>query len=172
MELGSANMLSYLDKKINEIIPINGLILLDDGSITINFIEEPTSEQQNQINNLINSWPLDSAKISKLEQVENEWKTTVSNGWETQNGWKLGIDIQDVTLLTGAFMLSKEAAALGINDPVHIIDMSGESHSLNLQELTTLMLQYGNARSQLSSQYANRVKSVKEATSIEQLESI
>lgn len=165
-------MLSFLDKKINDIIPINGLILLDDGSITVNFIEQPTLEQQDQINNLINSWPLELAKINKLQQVENDWKTTVQNGWQTPSGWKLGIDIQDVTLLTGAFMLAKEASALGINEPVHIIDTVGESHALTLPELTTIMLQYGNARSQLSSQYANRVKSVKEATSIEQLEDI
>jgi hypothetical protein len=164
-------MIENLHKQINDIIPIHGLSKVDNNYV-IDYINQPTEEQQNQINIILQNWPLQQSKNIKLEEIENDWKITLQNGWETQSGWKLGIDIQDVTLLTGAFMLSKEASALGINESVHIIDMNGESHALTLPELTTIMLQYGNARSQLSSQYANRIKSVKEATSIEQLEDI
>lgn len=165
-------MLTELHKKINNIIPIDGLSILDDGIIVINYINMPTLEQEELINNALNNFPLDNAKYSKLLEIEEDWKNTLKNGWQTPNGWKLGIDIQDITLLTGLFMLAKEAANLGINEPITIIDMDGQAHGLSLQELTTLMLQYGSARALLSTEYANRRNLVNQATTIEEIENI
>lgn len=172
MELGSVNMLSELHQKINSIIPINGLSTLDNGSIVINYIDLPTPEQENLINDILDNLELDTAKFNKLVEIDNDWKLTVKNGWETPSGWKLGIDTQDVTLLTGLFILAKEAASLGMTDPVTIIDTDGQSHNLTLLELTNLMLQYGSARAILSTQYANRRNLVNQATTIEEIENI
>lgn len=172
MELGSANMLTELHQKINNIVPINGLSTLDNGSIVINYINLPTPEQEALINQILNSLELDTAKFNKLVEIDNDWKLTVKNGWETPSGWKLGIDTQDVTLLTGLFILAKEAASLGMTDPVTIIDTDGQSHNLTLLELTNLMLQYGSARAILSTQYANRRNLVNQATTIEEIENI
>lgn len=172
MELGSARMLSELHKKINSIVSINGLSTLENGDISIDYAEPPTEEQQEQINEILSNIPLYVAKFNKLEVIENEWQQTIKNGWQTQSGWKLGIDTQDITLLTGVFMLAKEAASLGFNDPATIIDLDGQSHNLTLSELTTLMLQYGSARATLSAQYANRRNLVNQATTVEELENI
>jgi hypothetical protein len=165
-------MINILHEKINNILPIDGVSLNDDGSYRIDFIDQPTPEQQAEIDTVINNFPLDKAKAEKLNLVESEWSAALSSGWQTPAGWKLGIDTTDVTLLTGAFMLAKESVSMGIDNPITIVDLDGESHTLNLQDLTVLMLQYGEARALLSYQYATRRKNIKSATSIEELESL
>jgi hypothetical protein len=165
-------MLSLLHEKINSILPIDGVAQLQDGSYRVDFIENPTTEQQAEIDSIIINFPLDQTKAEKLLQVDSDWSNTLKNGWTTPSGWKLGIDISDVTLLTGAFMLAKESTAMGLTNPISIVDLDGVPHSLTLQELTVLMLQYGEARATLSYQDAVRRQSIKAATSIEELESL
>jgi hypothetical protein len=171
MDHGDADMLNALHDKINNIIHINSVVD-KDGIISIDYIDQPTQQQINQINTLISNWPLEKAKIEKLTQVDIEWNNTLKNGWTTPSGWKLGINTQDVALLTGAFTLCKEASSLGMTDPVSIIDMDGDAHALSLPELTSLMLQYGQARAALSSDYAQSKKIIKEATTLQELEAI
>ena len=161
--------LYQLHEQINSIVSIEGVQDLGNNTFQIEYLSEPNSEQLEQINNIISEWPLNKAKFEKLEQVDTAWKTTMSNGWTTPYGWKLGTDTQDVTLLTGAFILAKEANSMGLSTTGTVIDMDGHSHELSLQDLTVLMLQYGQARSELSSQYAARIEAVKIATSIDEL---
>ncbi|MEX0598521.1 MAG: hypothetical protein WD512_18710 [Candidatus Paceibacterota bacterium] len=110
--------------------------------------------------------------LIKLEKLDKSWENTLSAGWTTSYGWQLGLNIQDITLLTGAFMLAKEANSLGINTPSYIVDADGVSHEIDLTNLTNLMLQYGQARSLLSQEYANKKSLIKEASSIPELDSI
>ena len=63
---------------------------------------------------------LDQAKLDKLTEIDQDWKVTLNNGWETPEGWSLGIHTDDVALLNGAYALAKEAASLGSTDPVTI----------------------------------------------------
>lgn len=71
-------------------------------------------------------------------------------GWETPLGWRLAWQPDDVALLTGLFVLAKEADALGLTQPVVVTDMTGERHSLTFTEFRDLMLAYGAARAALS----------------------
>lgn len=172
MELIKYNYLDVLHQKIQTIVNISGISEDENGFLLIDYIEEPTEEQLLEINNILDSWPLEKAKLEKLELINKEWVTTLSNGWATPYGWKLGLDIQDVALLNGNFTLAKEAANLGFTDPVFVIDTDGEAHEFNLQDLTLLMLQYGQARALLSSQDAAKRKAIKNATTIEELNNL
>lgn len=161
--------LSILHKSIANIVPIHGVAGNGDGTYRVDYIDDPTQEQLDQVNSIIESWPLEKAKLEKLEEVDEEWKTILEAGWETSYGWSLGIDISDVALLNGNFVLAKEAASLGITDPVFVVDTTGQSHAFNLADLTSLMLQYGQARALLSSQDATKRTAIKNATTIEEL---
>lgn len=165
-------MLHILHEKINNIIPIHGVADNGDGSYRVDYVDQPNLEQLQLVNSVLDSWPLEKAKLEKLELVDNEWQNTLNNGWTTPYGWKLGITTQDVALLNGNFTLAKEASNLGMTDPVFVIDTDGESHEFNLQDLTMLMLQYGQARAALSSQDAAKRKTIKAATTLEELYSI
>ncbi len=166
-------MLLYkIHEKINSIVPIHGVSQSSEGEYVVSYISEPTEEQLEQVNAMLENIDVELARFDKLDEIEKEWKITVSQGWETPDGWRLGLDTQDVTLLTGLFILAKEALNMGLTDPVQVIDMNGESHPLSFSELTQLMLAYGSARSLLSSQYANRVKAAKEAQTLEELQEI
>jgi hypothetical protein len=172
MDLIQHNYLDILHQKLGNITDISGVSELIDGSYRIDYIVEPTSSQLEQINNIIQSWPLEKAKLEKLEDIDKEWEVTLENGWATPHGWKMGITTQDVALLNGNFTLAKEASNLGITDPIFVIDTDGESHEFNLQDLTMLMLQYGQARAMLSSQDAAKRKAIKNATTIEELNNL
>lgn len=80
-------------------------------------------------------------------------------GFATDGGWKLGLQPEDVTLLTGQFVLAKEAAAASLPLPP-VIDMDGTPHSLAMADLTALMLSYGQHRANLSAEYSTRKASL------------
>ena len=166
-------MLNILHEKINEIIPIVGVAQNQDGTYRIDYENEtPNATQQQQIDQIIQNFPIESLKIQKIEELDNNWQEVLKNGWQTPYGWKLGIDNQDVTLLTGAFILAKEANNMGLSNTGTVIDMDGKSHELSLQDMTILMIQYGQFRSQLSSQDALKRELINNAISIEDLEQI
>lgn len=166
-------MLNILHEKIDEIIAIVGVTQSPDGSYQIHYENEtPNPTQQQQIDQIIQNLPIEILKIQKLEELDNNWQEILKNGWTTPYGWKLGIDTQDVTLLTGAFILAKEAHSMGLSSTGTIIDMGGQSHELSIQDMTILMLQYGQFRSQLSSQDALKRELIKNANSIDSLDQI
>lgn len=164
--------LTTLHESIANIVPIHGVADNGDGTYRIDYIEPPTPEQLDQVNSVIESWPLEKAKLEKLKEVDEEWKTILEAGWQTPYGWSLGIDISDVALLNGNFVLAKEAAGMGITDPVFVVDTTGESHAFNLTDLTALMLQYGQARAVLSSQDAAKRTAINNANTIEELDNL
>ncbi len=164
--------INKLHEMISNIVSIDGVADNGDGTYRVDYIDQPTPEQLDQVNAVIESWPLEKTKLEKLEEVEEEWKTILEAGWETPYGWSLGIDVSDVALLNGNFVLAKEAAGMGITDPVFVVDTTGESHAFNLADLTALMLQYGQARAVLSSQDAAKRVAIKNATTIEELNNL
>lgn len=88
-----------------------------------------------------------------LKSVDDWFSAQISAGYTTSYGWKLGLTDVDITLLTGAFVLAKQADEMGLALP-SIIDTNGVPHTLTLSEITELMLLYGNYRASLSSEYA------------------
>jgi hypothetical protein len=85
----------------------------------------------------------------------------IAKGYETEDGWTLGLAESDVTLLTGQFVLAKEAAAADLPLPP-VIDTAGVAHQLTMPELTALMLGYGAHRAALSTEYAARKAAIEE----------
>lgn len=89
-------------------------------------------------------------------ETPDEWfNRMISEGFTTSYGWKLGLTHSDLSLLTGAFVLAKEADSLGLPLPA-IYDTAGVPHELSIQDLTYLMLAYGQHRGSLSAEYASR----------------
>ena len=170
--LETLNTLSILHKSIANILPIHGVADNGDDTYRVDYIDPPTPEQLDRVNSIIESWPLEKAKLEKLEKVDQEWEEVLEAGWTTPYGWSLGIDISDVALLNGNFVLAKEAASLGMTNPVFVVDTTGESHEFNLNDLTMLMLQYGQARAVLSSQDAAKRTVINNANTIEELENL
>jgi hypothetical protein len=164
--------LQTLHAAINAIAPIDGLAIDNGEIIDIGYLAPITDEQETTIAAVLANWPLLRAKNEKLRDIDADWQATVAAGWTTPYGWKLGISAQDVTLLTGAFILAKEASSIGLPDTAAIIDTDGTTHSLPLPELTQLMLMYGQARSELSGIDAARREAVKTAIFVEDLQAI
>ena len=89
-----------------------------------------------------------------LADLEDWFREMTEPGVETAGGWRLGLSQADVTLLTGYYVLAKEAATLGLPIPP-IIDKDGVPHEIaSAEELTAIMLAYGQKRAEISAEYA------------------
>lgn len=165
-------MLSVLHNQIEKIVPINGVSQNRDGTFDIFYVETPTDQQIVQVNQIISNWPLEKKKLEKLAKIDVEWNQTIAQGWNSNQGFTLGLSANDVALISGVFALAKEAAALNLPLP-QIIALDNTAISFNsINEMIQLLLQYGSARAQLSSVFASRRKAVENATSIEEVNGV
>lgn len=93
---------------------------------------------------------------SRLAAVDAWFADALAAGFATAEGWKLGLTQGDVTLLTGNYVLAREAAALDMPIPP-VIDTDGVAHEMEaIEELTAIMLAYGQHRAALSAEFAAR----------------
>ena len=72
--------------------------------------------------------------------------TWLEAGYETPAGWRLAWQADDVALLTGLYVLAKRASELGVEQPINVTDMAGETHAMTFAEYEQLLLAYGAAR--------------------------
>lgn len=115
---------------------------------------------------------LEEAKFMKLNQINNEWAARENAGWDSGQGFSLGITPADVALIVGVFSLAKEASALGLPLPGLISTTNTTVNFNNIQEMTNLLLQYGQARSALADTFAAKRKAVTEATTVEEVSAV
>ena len=120
----------------------------------------------------LNGNDLAQAKIHKLLKINNEWSILEKTGWDSGQGFSLGITPSDVALLVGVFSLAKEAAALGLPLPSLISTTNTTVSFNNIQEMTNLLLQYGQARAALADTFAAKRLAVAEATTVEEVANI
>lgn len=112
---------------------------------------------------------LELAKYKKLNDINNEWLALEKTGWDSDQGYSLGITPSDVALLVGVFSLAKEAAALGMPLPGLISMENNTIEFETIQDMTVLLMHYGKARSDMANAFAARRKVVQDATMKEEL---
>lgn len=157
---------------------------IDDSNVskTIKMPVDISSDKGLFITNLINqAWDyipsaepdeLSQAKARKLQDIDNEWFNLEKTGWDSNQGFNLGITPSDVALLVGVFSLAKEAAALGLPLPSLISTTNTTVSFNNIQEMTNLLLQYGQARSALADTFAAKRKAVADAATVEEVNAV
>lgn len=165
-------MLSILHKEIEKIIPIDGISQNYDGSLNVFYKEKtPTEDELKKINLIISNWPLEEKKLKRLDEIDSKWISIIEKGWDSGQG-HLGLKAEDVALLAGNFALAKESAALGGPIPPLVTEENNIITFNTIHDLTMLMLAYGQARSMLSVEFAEKRKAVQNATTIQELEAI
>lgn len=94
---------------------------------------------------------------SKADSAEADvwFEQQILAGFDTGEGFTLGLTETDVTLLTGNYVLAKEADAMEM-PLAPIIDSTGVPHQLTMAKLTEVMLAYGAHRAALSQEYAEK----------------
>jgi hypothetical protein len=164
--------LSNLHAKISAIFPIDGISIDENNQYIFHSELEIPADKLIEMNELVVLWRLESEKVVKKQILDQKWSDRLSQGWETPSGWKLGLTVQEVSLLTGAFLLAKEASNIGVDAPVSIVDLSGQSHLISLSDFTGIMLAYGQARSELSGIYAEKARAIEDADTIEEVQMV
>jgi len=121
---------------------------------------------------IVESFRLYFIRIKKLIELNNQWKKLLNSGWNSGQGFSIGISANDIALLSGAYALAKEASSLGLPLP-KIIAIDDSIITFNsLEKMTSLMLNYGNARSMLASSFATKRKAIQTAIVLEELMAI
>ena len=151
---------------------------IDDSNIskTIKMPVDISSDKGLFITNLINqAWDyipnaepdeLSQAKARKLQDIDNEWFNLEKIGWDSGRGYNLGISPSDVALIVGVYSLAKEAALLGLPLPSLISMNNTPINFSSIEEMTSLLLEYGQARSVLAKTFADKRKAVENATEV------
>jgi hypothetical protein len=160
-ELNGDNV-AQLHAALAAVAPITGVSGIggDISVYSIAFAPEATDEQKALAEAVLRTWPQRSAILRKrdynLQQLDNWFNAQIAAGYPTNFGFILGLGPSDITLLTGNYILAQAAASIGLDLPP-IIDTAGQSQQIpDMQTLTTIMLEYGNYRSQLSEAYASK----------------
>lgn len=84
-------------------------------------------------------------------------------GITTADGWRMKMDPESVALYTGNYVLAKASADMGGVMP-DIIDADGQPHAMaNIEELTAIMLVYGQSRALLSAEYKRKKDEIEAA---------
>jgi hypothetical protein len=156
----------YLHAEINAIAPIDGISggAQDIRAYQISFKAEATEEQRAAAYARLLELPVElkrkRARESAFAAVDLWFNDQIAAGFTGPNNIKMGLKTEDIALLTGNFIMSQQAALLGMQLPP-VIDMNGLAHFFaNIEELTQVMLAYGQHRSSLAMFYAARKAAV------------
>lgn len=172
-------------------VSISVIVVDNDYSITLSAVDDSNisktirmpisigSEDGALISSLINrAWDyipdaepdeLSQAKARKIQAINNEWIALEKTGWDSGQGYYLGITPSDVALIVGVFSLAREASAMGLPLP-GLISMENNTIEFEIiQDMTVLLMNYGKARSDMAKEFAARRKAVSDATTIEQV---
>jgi hypothetical protein len=115
---------------------------------------------------------LEQAKFNKLQNIEQEWRGFELIGWDSGQGYHLGITPADVALIVGVFSLAREASAMGMTLPGLISMENNTIEFETIQDMTVLLMYYGKARSDMANAFAARRKAVEGATTIEEVNAV
>jgi hypothetical protein len=115
---------------------------------------------------------LSQAKARKLQELNSEWATVEKTGWDSGQGYHLGITPSDVALIVGVFSLAREASAMGLPLPGLISMENNTIEFETIQDMTVLLMYYGKARSDMANAFAARRKAVENATMIEEVAAV
>ena len=168
-ELNGDNV-AQLHAALSENAPIIGVsgIGADVSTYSIEFTSAATEAQKDAAAEILRTWPQRSGILRKrdynLQQLDAWFSSQIDAGYLTNFGFILGLKSDDITLLTGNYILAQAAANLGQPIPP-IIDTTGQAQQIqDMQTLTLIMLEYGNYRSQLSEAYASKKAEILAAT--------
>ena len=147
-----------LVRKIEKICPIVGLSE-NGNSFDITFPDSVTPDQRIAALAIVAHADEIFEQNDKLEKLDNDFQADLNAGYTTSYGWKLGLQNNDVLLLSSLFLLAKTCHDNNLPLP-EVIDTDGNAHALDIDALTVLMLQYGSYRANLSKTYSEQKKAI------------
>lgn len=159
-----ANNHTAMHDYIDNFAPIDGISggAQDIRAYEIMFKPEATPEQRAAAQEALLRWPVvlknRKAREEALTEVQSWFDEQIATGFivPSKNGMKLGLTNADITLLTGNYIMAQQAATLGLPLPP-VVDVYGVAYFFaTIDELTQVMLAYGQHRANLTMHYAAR----------------
>lgn len=172
------NALLRLDALLRKAeIPIDG-VGFDEKVARVDYQDKATPEQRAEGDAIASKFDvvLEEARTDKVIELREWWDAVLQAGvMPDGQDYSLAAMPSDIGLLTGLYVLAQTAIGLGIktnSDTFVILDATGTPHLLNFQELTFVLLSYGDKRATLATQYVGYSLAINAATKVEELEQI
>ena len=150
--------INILTQEISKVCPIEGLSQ-NGKSYIIHFAGTSDENQRIAAQYILDNKESIVSKYDKLEKLDNDFQSDLNAGYTSSYGWKLGLQNNDVLLLSSLFLLAKTCHDNNLPLP-EVIDTDGNAHALDIDALTVLMLQYGSYRANLSKTYSEQKKAI------------
>jgi hypothetical protein len=159
-DIDIANDLILLHKSLQKIAPILGISGNTETGYRVDYAETASAENIAAVDAFLTNWPTYRDKYKKLQvdyaQLDAWFNEQIASGFTTTAGFTLGLSGADITLLSGNYILAQAASAAGLPIPA-VIDKNQVSHKItSINELTALMVEYGNYRANLSQLFSEK----------------
>lgn len=121
---------------------------------------------------------IDSLKAAKLAELDALWQQQCTAGLPVDAAGvnaRIGCRESDVALLTGQQVLATtavQAGAASADGPFKLQDVTGQSHSFTLANLTVFLLTYGGVRAALAEAYGAAKVAINAASDADELDAV
>lgn len=160
--------LSELLFELSSVAPVVGV----DEKYSVSYSQEPNSEQQAAVDEIVQDWPLREAQLEQEEQINGSVKAIEQEGYDTGKGYKIDLSAKGAADLTGAVVLAKEAVAGGYEGDHYILDSDGLTQEVSYEELIQIGLEYGTARNALYVLASQKTRAVRSAKTVNEVRSL
>ena len=165
-------MLIHLHNQISEVASIYGVLAEGGKELVVQYKDDPTPDQQAEVEKILASWPLEEARLEQEEQIDQEVKAIEEKGYDTGKGYTIDLSSRGAADLTGAIVLAKEAVGNGYEGPHFILASDGITHSATYEELIQVGVEYGVARNALYVAASQKSLAIQGAKTVEEVRSV
>jgi len=147
----------------------NGKLIRGTGfKIPEGFIEYDKDNPPQEFLDLHNQELLEKARQNKKQEIENNFKEVLSQGYVCSNNVKMDTKYEDIQKLKAGYDLAKNAG----QTEMIIRDYNNINHILSLNDVNTMLIDLGfNYQAQLAKLWNYKDK-IEQATTIEEVEAI
>jgi hypothetical protein len=162
-------MLMHLHNQLSEVASIYGVLAEGGKELVVQYKDDPTPDQQAEVEKILASWPLEEARLEHEEEIDQEVKEIEAKGYDTGKGYTIDLSARGAADLTGAIVLAKEAVDNGYEGPHFILASDGITHSATYEELIQVGVDYGVARNALYVAASQKTMMIREAETVSEV---
>ena len=168
------NYVNDLYDALSEVAPVLGVLdkRPHGGEIVVSYSEEPTAEQKQAVDEIVEDWPLKETQLDEKGKLDDTVRAIESRGYDTGRGFIIDLSSKGSSDLTGSVVLAKEAQTNGYEGDHYILDIEGITHAVTFEELIQIGIEYGAARNALYIAASQKSLVIRGAKTVEEVRSV
>lgn len=168
------NYITELYNELSEVAPVSSVLdkRQHGGEIVVSYSEEPTAEQKNAVDEIVEDWPLKETQFDQQNKLDDTVRSVEARGYKTDKGFIIDLSSKGSADLTGSVVLAKEATENGYEGDHYVLDVDGITHAVTYEELIQIGIEYGAARNALYIAASQKSMIIRGAKTIDEVRSV